>query len=100
MKFVGITEREGTVTIDGYSSRKSLEAAIKEMGRWIARNIDESEGNALVEYPIESLLKAEDSCGGFFLEAEEVGAASKWDDQTGEMMYLEANWYIICRIVR
>lgn len=100
MTYVGIIDRPNTVTIDGYSNRKTLTGAIKEFGRWIAKNVNREEGNAIVENGIDSLLSAKDSCGGYFLEVEEVSCASNWNEDTDEMEYKEGRWYLCCRIVK
>ena len=99
MKFIDITHLENTVTIDGYSTRKTMKGAIREMGKWVAEHIDEGEGQAIMDYPEESLLMAKDSCGGFFLEAEPVGCATRMNEETEEMEYAEGNWYIVVRLV-
>ena len=100
MKFAGIIERAETVTVDGYSNRKTAKAAIKEMGRYIRDNVNETEGNAIIDYPEESLLSASESYGGYFLEIEEVPCASQYNEDTDEVEYDEANYYIVCRIVK
>lgn len=100
MKFVGMIDRAETVTVDGYSNRKSATAAIKEMGRYIRDNVSETEGNAIIDYPEESLLSASESYGGYFLEIEEVPCASQYNEDTDEVEYDEANYYIVCRIVK
>lgn len=100
MLFTGIIERTNSVTIDGYSNRKTLTAAIKDMGRTVARLVDKSEGDFIVNYPEECLVSAKDSCGGFFLEIEEAPCASNYNEETEEMEYAEANWYICCRVVK
>jgi hypothetical protein len=100
MTYVGVIERKETVTIDGYSNRKTLLGAIKEFGRWIAKNVNEAEGMSIVKYGVEAMLSAENSCGGYFLEAEEVSCASEWNEETEEMEYKEGRWYLCCRIVK
>lgn len=100
MLFTGIIERTNSVTIDGYSNRKTLTAAIKDMGRTVARLVDKSEGDFIVNYPEESLISAKDSDGGFFLEIEEAPCASNYNEETEEMEYAEANWYICCRVLK
>ncbi len=100
MTFTGIIDRDSTVTIDGYSNRKTAKAAIKEFGRWIAKHVNEDEGKAIMDYPEESLLPASESCGGYFLEIEKVPGASEWDEEKEEMKYAAGEWYLVCRIVK
>ena len=100
MTYMGIIDRENTVVIDGYSNRKTMLGAIKEFGRWIAKNVNKDEGTAIVESGIDGMLNAKDSCGGYFLEAEEVPCATQWNEETEEMEYEEGRWYLCCRIVK
>ncbi len=44
---VGVIERKNTITVDGFSSAKTLKGAINEMARLIAKKFDEEEGKAL-----------------------------------------------------
>lgn len=100
MKFMGIIDRPNTVTIDGYSNRKTEATAIREFGRWIAKNANKEEGESIVEYGLDSLVSAKDSCGGYFLEIEEVPGACDWDEEKEEMNYADARFYLCCRIVK
>lgn len=98
MKFVDTIERENTITIDGYSNRKTVTAAIKEFGKWIAKNINETEGNAIAEYPEEAEIAPCDN-DSYFFQIEEVPCAARIADN-GEMEYSEVNFYMVCRIVK
>ena len=100
MKFVDVIKREKTITIDGYSDAKTIKGAISDIGRYIAKHIDEWEGNIIRESKEEALLSAKDSEGGYFLEVEEVGCASRYNEKTEKMEYKDANFYVVCRIVR
>lgn len=100
MTFTGIIDRQTTVVIDGYSNRKTEVTAIREFGRWIAKNVNKEEGESIVEYGLDSLVSAKDSCGGYFLEIEEVPCACEWDEEADEMKYKEGKYYLCCRIVK
>ena len=100
MTFTGIVDRPTTVIIDGYSKRKTEATAIREFGRWIAKNVNKEEGESIVEYGLDSLVSAKDSCGGYFLEIEEVPGACDWDEEKEEMNYADARFYLCCRIVK
>ena len=95
-------EREATVTVDGYSNRKTMKAAIKEMGRYIRDNFDEGEGQSILDYPEECRVSNEcKKSGCYFLEVEEVEGASYFDEDADEITeYAEANWYILCRFIK
>lgn len=89
------------VVIDGYSNRKTLVGAINEMGRFIAKNIDAAEGRMILDYGVASLQPAKYSYGGYFFEIEEVPCASRIvDEETDEIEYTDANYYLVCRIVK
>ena len=100
MTFTGIIDRQTTVVIDGYSNRKTEVTAIREFGRWIAKNVNKEEGESIVEYGLDSLVSAKDSYGGYFLEIEEVPGACDWDEEKEEMNYADARFYLCCRIVK
>jgi hypothetical protein len=101
MKFVGVIERETTITVDGYSNRKTLKAALKDMGRYIRDHLNEGEGQCILNYPEEVRVSWEAKKQGcYFLEAEEVPCACRWHEDTEEMEYADGNWYIVCRFVK
>lgn len=98
MTFTGIIERENAITVDGYSNYKYLKAALKDIGRFIRDNIDEGEGQYIIDYPEEVRISWEAKKeGAYFLEAEEVPCASNWNEETEEMEYADGRWYIVCR---
>lgn len=101
MKFVGVIERETTITVDGYSNKKTELGAIREMGRYISNKLGYTvEGEGLVKGGKECLLAAKYSCGGYFLEVEEVPCACQWHEDTEEMEYADGRWYVVCRFVK
>ena len=98
MIFTDMIVRENTITIDGYSNRKTIKGALSDMGRYIRDNVSKSEGEAIIELREESLAPASGSDGGYFLEIEEVPCATRCVNNNLE--YAEANYYICCRIVK
>lgn len=101
MTYVGTIERENTITVDGYSSAKTLKGAIADFGRYIKKHIDKGEGESMIEYKEESLVAAKNSEGGYFLEVEDVPCASTINEETDEMEYKDGyNFYLVCRIVK
>lgn len=98
MIFVGTIEREETVTVDGYSKAKTINGVLGDFGRYIRDNISKIEGEAILSYREESLVPANVSDGGYFLEIEEVPCATRYIDNTVE--YKEANYYICARFVK
>lgn len=88
----------GMVIVDGYSNRKAVKTAIKDMGRWVRDNLDKGEGQLIIDYPEEVRISFDaKKQGGYFLEVEEVPCASKWHEDTDEMEYEEANYYVVVR---
>lgn len=99
MKFVGAIERSNTMTVDGYSNAKTINGAISEFGRYIAKHFDETEGSALVEYKSECLLNPIND-EDYLLTIEEVGCACNWNEETEEMEYADGNYYLCMRFVK
>ena len=99
MIFVDTIERTNTITIDGYSKAKTVNGALSDIVRYIKTHISESDGQSIIDYKEESLIPASSSCGGYFLEIEEVPCAAKYND-LGEIEYKDGNFYIVCRIVK
>lgn len=100
-------ERENTVIVDGYSDRKTLNAAIKDFGRFIEKHFKNGEGQALIDMVNDGITEfntpfvpAKDSEGGYFFEMEEVSTASKYDEALETMDYREANYYFCMRFVK
>ena len=101
MTFAGIIERDDSIIVDGYSNRKSIAAALKDMGRFIRDNLDKGEGECIIETPEEVRISAKEKREGcYFLEAEEVPCASNWNEETEEMEYADGRWYIVCRFIK
>lgn len=99
--YAGIIERKNTITVDGYSSAKTVNGAIADFGRYIKKHISEVEGESMIKYKEESLLAAKNSDGGYFLEVENVPCASTINEETDEVEYKDGyNFYLVCRIVK
>lgn len=99
MIFVGTIERPNTITIDGYSDAKTVKGALSDFGRYVKNHISETEGQAIIDYREECLISASSSCGGYFLEIEEIACAANCNEQD-EIEYKDANFYIVGRIVK
>ena len=100
MNFVKVVERETEIIIDGYSTAKTVNGALKDFGRYIEKNVSQSEGKAIIEYTIDMLLSVKDSCNGYFLEIEEVGSASRLNEETEEIEYKEGNFYMVVKLIK
>lgn len=104
LAYVGVIERETTITIDGYSSAKTLLGVMRDISRIVGKyNKNEASGynvhsNNEAE---ELLLPANESFGGWFCEIEEVSCASEWNDEKDEMEYKDGyHYYFVTRFVK
>ncbi len=107
IKFPQVVERKDTITVDGYSDRKHLEAAIKDFGKYIEKRFKNGEGGVLVSMVADGITDtntpytpASSSCGGYFFEWEEVSCASMLNEDTGVMEYADGNYYFVIRMVK
>lgn len=104
--WVEVTERENTITIDGYTSNKTERGIIKDVARVVAK-YDKDEANALLECLKMGLdkynnpfVKASESEGGYFFEYEEM-SATRYNEETDEVEYKDGYHNYFCiRIVK
>lgn len=105
--WVEVTERENTITIDGYTSNKTERGIIKDVARVVAK-YDKDEADALLECLKMELdeynnpfVKASESEGGYFFEYEKVPCATKYNEETNEVEYKDGfHNYFCIRIVK
>lgn len=98
LHYVETRQGGSRIVIDGYSTCKYMTNAIKEIGKWIAENVDEDEGRMIVKYKKESLAKNAMN-GEYFFEIEDVPCASSFNEEKDEMEYKEGNWYFCIGLV-
>lgn len=100
MKFAEVSIRHGMVNLDGYSDRKTLRGALKDLAREVAK-IDKGEAEAITNYMDENIQIVKDGMtnepGAWYIEAEEVDSACRFNEDTDEMEYAEGNWYLYIR---
>lgn len=96
-----IRKNDSFAVIDGYSNRKTITGAVNEMGRYIRDNVNKLEGETILEYGKASLIPHTPyNNDGYFFEIEDVPCASRLvDENSDEIEYTDANWYLVCRIV-
>ena len=107
LAFVDVVERKETITIDGYTSNKTEKGIIRDVARAIQK-FSKIESECLMEMAREyneeinnPFVNPEDSDGGYFFQYENVGCASKINDETGEMEYKDGfHNYFCIRIVK
>ena len=101
MKYIGIIKREATITVDGYSNAKTIKGALNDMGRYIEKHLDFDEGRLLQvankEEAIETVSIGNHSYSDYGIEVEEVGCATKIDEEGNIQEYSEANFYVMVR---
>lgn len=105
--FPAKTEREHTVIVDGYSDKKTLNAAIKDFGQFIERKFKNGEGQLLIDIVKDGItetntpfIPARDSEGGYFFEVDEVTVATRYDDVLEDIEYRDANYYFCMRFIK
>lgn len=110
MNFVTVERRNGTVNLDGYSRRKTLKAALKDLAREVAK-YDKGEADAITDYLDDTVEMVQqgmtNEAGCYYIEAQEVPCASRYkfldgnednfDEDNVEMEYAEGNWYLYIR---
>ena len=104
--FLGIIDRPTTLTIDGYSSAKTLRGVMHDIARTLKRIYPNESGtfeDIRTEQDAIYLLGCtpKESEGGFFVEVEEVSCASQINQNTDEMEYKDGyNYYFCTRVVK
>lgn len=105
--FADTIERVHTITIDGYSDRKTISGAVKDFGRYIEKTYHNGEGQAIIDIVKDGISETnspfaspEGSDGGYFFEIEEVPCASRYDESIDSMEYREANYYLYMRFFK
>lgn len=103
--FVGIIDRPETITIDGYSSAKTINGVMHDIAR-LMKDICPHEVQTFTTKGKQDAIDLlactpEGSEGGFFVEIEEVSCASQINEDTDEMEYKDGyNYYFCTRVVK
>lgn len=96
-------EKKKVITIDGYTSNKTINGIVRDVARAI-KPYSENEAQALLDalkFGIDEnntpFVKSADSCGGYFFEYEEVPCATRYNEETDEIEYKEGfkNYFCI-----
>ena len=102
MKFVQIENRKGMINLDGYSDRKTLRGALRDLAREVAK-IDKGEAAGITDYMDDTLALVRDGMtnepGCWYIEAQEVSIACQYNEDTDEMKYADGRWYLYIRFV-
>lgn len=103
--FVDIIDRTETLTIDGYSSAKTLNGVMHDIAR-IMKEICPREVQTFTTKNKQEAMELlqctpENSYGGFFVQVEEVSCASRINEKTDEIEYQDGYSYYFCtRVVK
>ena len=100
-KYIAVEERNGMINMDGYTTIKNFDKAVKDIAKAVAK-FDEGEAQCLVDGL---------DCGGtplvpntqydaYCFEMEEVACASKCDEKTDEIITSDGAWYFHIRFVK
>ena len=84
--------KNGFTHIDGYSKAKTVNGALKDLARYVLKY---NEGEA--KFIIDGIANKENpliNSEYYILECEEVGCASRINEETDEMEYKEGNFYL------
>ena len=99
MIFVDKTERNGLIHIDGYSNAKTVNGALKDLAREVAK-VSELEASVITD----AIKFGDEVCVDteyYKVECEEVGCASRFvDEEAMECEYRPANFYLHIMFVR
>lgn len=103
LAYVEATERENTITVDGYTSNKTERGIIKDVARAIEK-YDKEEASFLLEVLKMGIdeynnpfVKNNYDGDCYCFEYEEVPCATKYNEKTDEMEYKEGyhNYFLI-----
>ena len=103
--FVGIIDRPETLTIDGYSSAKTINGVMHDIAR-LMKSICPHEVQTFMTKGKQDAIDLLDctpkgSEGGFFVEVEDVPCASQLNEDTDEIEYKDGyNYYFCTRVVK
>lgn len=108
MHFADYRESDKHWIVDGYSDCKTRLGAIRDFGRWIRDNIDEGEGNAMIESGKDALIPFTESMRQYwreygpcyYFEMEEVPCASLYNEDTDGVAYEEGHWYLVASLIK
>ena len=91
MIFTTKTERNGLIHIDGYSNKKTLNGALKDLAKEVAKYNEAEAKNIIdaIKFGDEVLIDTE----YYKVEVEEVGCATRYINDE-EVEYKEANYYL------
>lgn len=103
VNYEGIIKGNGLITIDGYSTNKTLRGVLNDIARCVAK-YDEIEARMIREMEKEEVTSLGEmyrngTHDDYFLTIEEVPCACNFNDETDEMEYKDGNFYFCVRFV-
>jgi len=104
--FAESCERPNTITVDGYTDKKTIRGAVKDIGRFIEKVYHNGEGEHLIKMVNEGIsetnnpfIKAVDA-DSYFFDIEEVPCATRCGQDGNVNDYADANYYFCIRFVK
>lgn len=107
LAYVGAIVREDTITIDGYTSNKTIKGIIRDVARAVEKyskvevdSLRDCLSDKIDEYN-NPFLDPKYSDGGYFFQVEETPCATSYNEETDEMEYKDGYHNYFCiRIVK
>lgn len=107
LAYVGVIINENTITIDGYTSNKTIKGIIRDVARAVEK-YSKVEADALRDCSSDKIdeynnpfLDPKHSDGGYFFQVEETPCATRYNEETDEVEYKDGYHNYFCiRIVK
>lgn len=99
--YIGITERENNIIVDGYTSAKTIRGICHDVGKVLIKNnicLDDAEYLKSVKTndEAEECLMESKYDSEYFFEVEKVLCASEYNECTDEIEYKDGYNYYFC----
>ena len=100
-KYIAVEERNGMINMDGYTTIKNFDKAVKDIAKAVAK-YDEGEAQCLVDSLGEGStpIVPNTMYNAYCFEMEEVACASKYNEKTDEVITSNGAWYFHIRFVK
>lgn len=98
INFLTVNRKNGMVVMDGYTTCKYRKNALKDIAKAVAK-IDANEGQCILDQldnGEDPEVKNTDRLS-YCLELEEVGCATRYNEDCDDMDYAEGKWYFLIR---
>lgn len=97
---VNIERVNNMVILDGFSTKDTLDEAIKDLAEEVAK-IDSAEADAILHNLSETVAMVKEGMNdipdAYFIEATKVGCGVRFNEETFQLDYYDAKWYLFIR---